>query len=105
MRKNDYRSFYQDKLKIDLTGLDIHHIDEDRSNNDILNLVALPSGLHKKFHFHKRGYENILDKMKTSLFELTEYEVNNMIELLNCYKECSEWIYKRDIRLMELYAK
>ena len=28
----------------------VHHIDFDRSNNDISNLLLLPNGLHAKYH-------------------------------------------------------
>lgn len=30
---------------------DIHHIDLDYTNNDIHNLVAIPSKLHDKYHY------------------------------------------------------
>jgi len=32
-------------------GYDIHHIDFDRHNNDISNLIAIPRQQHKKYHY------------------------------------------------------
>ncbi len=48
----DYRKFYKEEIGMDLTGFDIHHIDFDRSNNDVDNLVALPTSLHRRYHYY-----------------------------------------------------
>src|SRR5882672_4526506 len=32
-------------------GWDVHHIDFDKSNNDIENLIALPHQFHNKIHY------------------------------------------------------
>jgi len=32
------------------SGFDVHHIDGDRSNEHIRNLVALPRETHQEFH-------------------------------------------------------
>lgn len=45
------RRIYCKTLGITLPrGFDVHHIDLNRLNNDILNLVALPTILHRKYH-------------------------------------------------------
>lgn len=52
-RKNfNYRQYYKDYYGIEF-GQDmvVHHIDFDRSNNNINNLLLLPNKLHAKFHF------------------------------------------------------
>lgn len=47
----DYRRIYVENTGIDIPdGYDIHHLDLNRNNNEILNLVALPRKLHQKFH-------------------------------------------------------
>jgi len=47
----DYRKFYKDYYKIDFgKEYEVHHIDLDRNNNDISNLLLLPKELHKRYH-------------------------------------------------------
>ena len=42
-----YKRYYE--IEFDDT-YDIHHIDFDRSNNDISNLILLPKKLHARYH-------------------------------------------------------
>lgn len=37
---------------------DVHHIDENKNNNDISNLIVLPHGEHQKLHAIKRAVDN-----------------------------------------------
>lgn len=47
----DYRSFYEKQTKLKLPkNFEVHHMDFNRSNNKISNLVALPRNLHRKYH-------------------------------------------------------
>lgn len=47
----DYRKIYEQHYNITLENdMVIHHIDLDRSNNDISNLLMLPRNLHSKYH-------------------------------------------------------
>ena len=50
--KVDYRQLYKDYYGIEF-GRDmvVHHIDFDRTNNNIDNLLLLPAKLHAKYHF------------------------------------------------------
>ena len=47
----NYRKIYEKAVgeKIE-EGYEIHHIDFDRNNNNILNLVALPKCIHREYH-------------------------------------------------------
>ena len=46
-----YRKFYTEQTGVKLPkGFVVHHIDLNRGNNQIDNLVAVPSKLHSKFH-------------------------------------------------------
>lgn len=60
MRKNfDYRKYYAEYYGIEIPdGFDIHHIDGDRENNNIDNLIMLPSKLHHKYHMTRKFAEN-----------------------------------------------
>lgn len=47
----NYRLKYKRYYNIEFSGsYDIHHIDFDRKNNDISNLLLLPKELHAKYH-------------------------------------------------------
>ncbi|KKK65549.1 hypothetical protein LCGC14_2973040 [marine sediment metagenome] len=40
-----------------IKGEVVHHIDEDKSNNEINNLLLFPTkGAHTKFHYEEKGY-------------------------------------------------
>ena len=51
-KHSDYRKFYADFFGIswDRKKYQIHHIDGDRTNNKISNLILLPTELHKELH-------------------------------------------------------
>lgn len=50
--KFDYRRFYKEYYGIDFgPDMAIHHIDFDRKNNRIENLLLMPRSLHAKYHF------------------------------------------------------
>ena len=51
---NDYDKYPKTRGK---EWIDIHHIDENKKNNDISNLVALPGREHMSLHFRKRVEE------------------------------------------------
>jgi len=54
--KFNYRKFYEQKTGKKIPkDFDIHHIDFNRENNDIMNLVAIPKKLHH--NYHKSLYE------------------------------------------------
>lgn len=46
----NYRKKYKRKYGELRLGFEIHHIDGDRDNNDIENLVEIPPELHSRYH-------------------------------------------------------
>ena len=47
----DYRQLYKDYYGIEFDrNMVVHHIDFDRSNNNIDNLILLPNRVHAKYH-------------------------------------------------------
>lgn len=47
----NYRKIYEEALGIKIPeGHEIHHIDFDRNNNTIKNLISLPKELHQRYH-------------------------------------------------------
>lgn len=52
------RAKYQRLLKAQLPkDFEVHHIDGDKNNNDIKNLVALPVDLHRDYHKYRAEIE------------------------------------------------
>ena len=101
----DYRLKYKRYFGIEF-GKEyvIHHIDFDRSNNDISNLLLLPKELHSKYHMiinaisispEKPKADGFID-VKLSNTNITHYNVK-MFELLpETIAECNKWLeYKR----------
>lgn len=71
----------------------VHHIDENRGNNDISNLMVLPRGLHSKYHILKRIIDN--NRLPTTI---NGNQANNRTMLSNYYErflevlnECNKW--------------
>lgn len=64
----------------------VHHIDGNRENNDIENLLLLPLKLHSKYHF----YKNIIDcwDKDTSLGKL--YPSTYTLEAIKKFSEACE---------------
>ena len=47
----NYRKFYEKETGKKIPkDFDVHHIDFNRENNDIMNLVAMPKKLHQRYH-------------------------------------------------------
>lgn len=68
MRKN-YRKKYEDITGVKIPqNHEIHHIDFNRENNEILNLVCLPKELHNKYHSTRN------EILKTKIFDTVTME-------------------------------
>jgi hypothetical protein len=51
MTSKKLREFYEEQTGEPIPqGFHVHHLDFDRSNNDIDNLVAIPAKLHGQYH-------------------------------------------------------
>ena len=57
MKRSDYRLKYKKHHNINLCkDIDVHHIDWNKNNNDINNLIAVPKMVHVVIH--QSGYLN-----------------------------------------------
>lgn len=110
----DYRKYYK-KIVGDIPkDYEIHHIDFDRSNNYIYNLVALPKSLHRKYHqvllwFNDYNWKNMKPDLQLYSKKNINYGYNNFVfiilkEFMDCYLECQKYIEKRNIILGEKYG-
>ena len=107
----NYRKLYEKICGIKIPkNFEIHHIDFDRKNNDINNLVMLPKELHNKYHKALEKYNNINYSLNTKLSGSLEpgYAINWYIkthdlkiieEFIDIYYECQKYINYRDYLL------
>lgn len=100
----NYRKIYKDHYNIDFNSdYVIHHIDFDRNNNDISNLLLLPKTLHMRYHELLQALDIIhwntgviTLKSKISQFGLLPYaSPNALIEFVYVYVECMDWYNKK----------
>jgi CRISPR/Cas system CSM-associated protein Csm2 small subunit len=121
MKNYQYRKIYESALHIEIEkDFAIHHIDFNRENNDITNLVALPRGLHNKYHLHLNILRQIrpfepceelasksidgLNVEELELEETTRY-FQYLKRFLLCKIECFEYILKRNQLIEQYYGK
>lgn len=89
----NYRKFFSDYYNIEIPKeYDIHHIDFNRENNKIQNLIVIPYKLHRKYHFLR----NIVSKFDYgegfgSIF-MSEYYLNSLEKYANVCRECNLWM-------------
>lgn len=89
----NYRKFYANHYKITIPeGFDIHHIDEDRNNNDIHNLLLLPSKLHHQYHFYRSIAMEWNQGGDLYSQDMGSYSLNSVKSYCKVCKECKEWI-------------
>ena len=99
--KKHYKNLCGDYPK----NFEIHHIDFDRKNNDIQNLVALPKSLHKFYHKALYDFQHPVTNFRiktTGLMKGNEYNytiIKNMEVLNDIIHECNKWVDYRDFLL------
>lgn len=102
----DYRKYYKKELGVNLTSdFHVHHIDLDKTNNDISNLVALPRVLHGKYHAAimrikpVSQYLPLCTKLSYQGEQCNSYAIYCMEQFQNVYSECVKWVMFRDYHL------
>lgn len=95
-----YRKIYCKELWISRISksFDIHHIDHNRKNNDIENLVALPQTLHIKYHKLYPQNEYLQYKLPKWVFWhwLLSHTIEEANKFLEVYEECLIWLHYRN---------
>lgn len=94
-----YKKIYETEIgsKIDGRIFDIHHLDENRENNDFSNLLMLPKTLHHKYHFYKNRLVSVNDFVTDILtvfdggYMCNDYAIEQYNEFLAVWKECNKW--------------
>lgn len=83
----NYRKFYEKQTGKKIPkDFDVHHIDFNRENNDIMNLVAIPKELHRNYH---KSLYDIQGKMQYTIdFTITTHPFTS---LCNNHSHTKEW--------------
>ena len=85
LNKLDFKSLLdEDRSKIDLNKLEVNHIDENKSNNNIDNLEWCTSKYNNNYGNHK---QNVIDKIKK---KVSQYDLNgNFIKMYDSINDAS----------------
>lgn len=101
----DYRQLYKDYYGIDFDdSMIVHHIDFDRKNNSIENLLLMPRELHAKYHWNISALggsgNGIIDgNMRISG---NTYQISALKGLADTLDTIMEWFrYKRTLDQMK----
>lgn len=82
---NDYRNKFKEYYGIEFGGeYHVHHIDMDRNNNDIKNLLLLPLSTHHAYH------SDVPRKLTINSFISTEHYVDKE-KMFSILREMKEW--------------
>ena len=104
----NYRKFYKEQTKKDIpTTFDVHHIDLNKNNNLLFNLVAIPRELHQEYH---KIYNTVLfteissaDFMPKSTIEGFNQHLgdglDDLMKLKNIVFEIQKWVDYRNFLL------
>jgi hypothetical protein len=113
----NYREKYKRHYNIDFgSEYVVHHIDENRQNNDISNLLLLPRDLHSKYHTYKLQHMmtpfysdlSYSSSISRSLYRTTYNDFEKVLE------EAEQWVnlkhsmdmgYKEAYDMFEKYTK
>ena len=90
----DYRKHYEEctgeKVK---KNYHVHHIDHNRKNNKIKNLVAIPIKLHSKYHNVYIKYLEVLESIKDFYYFYSTEEIK-YCKLIKNYMDIKTELYK-----------
>ena len=96
----NYRKHYIDSLGINLNKhYEIHHIDRDRSNNDLSNLVAIPKDIHAKIHKIFNRYDKAIESINELGYFYAKEKDNILLAIkdyMNMKDELWPFIEKRN---------
>lgn len=97
-----YRKLYESHYGIKIPpGYEIHHIDQNRNNNDIDNLILLPKKLHSQLHWVHNilsGYFNGTDSFLITMNNIHHcHYLSSTIEMWrNLCEELPQWITRKE---------
>ena len=89
----NYREKYKRYYDIDFDKeYDIHHIDFNRSNNDISNLLLLPNKLHHQYHINVSCCTDEEHKINALIDDCDLFKIFAIGNLADTLKEIHKWV-------------
>lgn len=89
----NYRAYYKKYYDIDFDkDFAIHHIDFDRNNNDMDNLLLLPRGLHGKYHMCLAGCGDVNHKISGIIGDVSGYSLTSLKNFSSTLIEIDKWV-------------
>jgi len=108
-KKSNYRKEYLKYFDLeDDKNFQVHHLDLNRDNNNIYNLVLLPKNVHKRFHFfiaEFRNRENEIVTLDLSNPFKSIMEVETCAKILPILKEIKKWEDIRDRNIIDIQSQ
>lgn len=102
----NYRYKYKRYYGIEFSkDFDVHHIDFNRENNDISNLILLPKKLHRKYHMLGNmlfgSGDGQISKTHTQICLYNVVHTSKTLEeFAKTMQEMKEWVvYKNDLEV------
>ena len=94
--KRNYRQYYKEYYGIDFgKDMDVHHLDFNRDNNNIDNLLLIPKEVHNKFHLCCTLASAIKDYCSPQKLILknsgSPYEVQMIKNYFDAIEEMEKW--------------
>lgn len=100
--RNNYQKYYRKHYGIDYGGdMEIHHLDFNRDNNDIRNLILIPKEVHIKLHkCYDAGVVSSIEMFKNPKdidFECAGFcsDIETIKDYMDAVVEMREWWYKK----------
>lgn len=104
----DYKKLYAQTYGITWDAdLEIHHIDRNRQNNDISNLILLPGYLHHELHIclneavfmsEQGSAGDVIERMMAKVFNYGDsYDQRVFLRLSYVLSECKRWGFLKSV--------
>lgn len=102
-KNTDYVKYYENffGIKWDRKKYEVHHIDHNRENNDISNLILLPKKVHRNLHTSQSFYlafdkdlslAELMRKIeKANAFGVPDFTGEAFIDFIKASEEMKEW--------------
>ena len=108
-----YKQYYSKHFFVDIDNdkFHVHHIDFDRENNDMGNLLVLPAALHRRYHAVLAEIDKnevyVPYAICTNRVTSESFNYGLLCEYMEVYAECMKWMKRKeeaDMAFERVYA-
>jgi hypothetical protein len=102
-----YKQYYSKHFFVDIDNdkFHVHHIDFDRENNDMGNLLVLPAALHRRYHAVLAEIDKneayVPYAICTNRVTSESFNYALLCEYMEVYAKCEEWMGRKEEADME----